>query len=65
TCTCFTAYDPVWVAMEHERVAESIEFRKDSFQRMTESLREAFVEFYGGVSESTLQRLLSIEPHVW
>jgi hypothetical protein len=57
--------DSVWVAMERERVAESIEFRKGSFQRMTESLREAFVEFYGGVSESTLQRLLSIEPHVW
>lgn len=57
--------DSVWVAMEREGVAESIEFRKGSFQRMTESLREAFVEFYGGVSESTLQRLLSIEPHVW
>jgi len=57
--------DTVWVALERERVAESIEFRKGSFQRMTESLRQAFVEFYGGVSESTLQRLLSIEPHVW
>jgi len=57
--------NPVWVAMKREGVAESIELRKGSFQGMRESLRQSFVELYGGVSESTLQRLLSIEPHVW
>jgi hypothetical protein len=57
--------DPVWVAMEREQVAEEIEWRKGSFQSMTESLRELFVDLYGGLPESTLQRLMSIEPHVW
>jgi hypothetical protein len=57
--------DPVRVAMEREQVAEEIEWRKGSFQSMTESLRELFVDLYGGLPESTLQRLMSIEPHVW
>ncbi len=57
--------DPVLVAMEREQVAGTIEWRKGSFQSMTESLRQLFVDLYGGVPESTLQRLLSIEPHVW
>jgi hypothetical protein len=57
--------DSVRVAMEREQVAEEIEWRKGSFQSMTESLRELFVDLYGGLPESTLQRLMSIEPHVW
>ena len=57
--------DPIMVAMEREWVAEEIELRKGSFQSMTESLRELFVDLYGGLPESTLQRLMSIEPHVW
>jgi len=57
--------DPVRVAMEREQVAEEIEWRKGSFQSMTESLRELFVDLYGGLPESTLQRLMSIEPHAW
>ena len=57
--------DPVRVAMEREWVGEEIELRKGSFQSMTESLRELFVDLYGGLPESTLQRLMSIEPHVW
>lgn len=40
--------DPVWVAMKREGVAESIELRKGSFQGMRESLRQSFVELYGG-----------------
>jgi hypothetical protein len=56
---------PVMVAMERERGEESVEWRKGSFQRMTESLRQLFVELYVVGLESPLQRLLSIEPNLW
>jgi hypothetical protein len=40
--------DPVLVAMEREQVAGTIEWRKGSFQSMTESLRQLFVDLYRG-----------------
>lgn len=57
--------DLAMIAMEREWFAELIEGQKGSFQGMTDSLRQLFVDLYGGVPEPTLQRLLSIEPHRW